>query len=101
MARAHRVLELRDGVGFVHVMLAAPAPLVLPAGLELMVEVGHDLERAPMAIGGLARDRIEPDSAHPRRGPGEGAIDQFLGHAAGLENLRATTPLHGLDAPLA
>ncbi len=100
VARAHRVLELGDGVGVVHVMLAAAAPLVLPAGLKLMVEVGHDPEGAPMAIGGLARDRLEAHSAHARRGPGEVAIDHLLVKPDSLENLRPAIALHGRDAHL-
>src|SRR5262249_901790 len=75
IARAHRVLQLGDAGGIVHVMLATAAPLVLAADLELVIEIGHDLEGAAMAVGGLARDRLEPDTADARRGPGEVAID--------------------------
>ena len=53
-----------------------------------------------MAIGGLARDRLESHSAHARRGPGEVAVDHLPVEADGLENLRPAIALHGRDAHL-
>ena len=54
------MLQLRDGVRVAQVVLAAPAPLVVPAGVELAVEVGGDLEGVLDGARGLARDRSRP-----------------------------------------
>ena len=55
VTRAHRMLQLRDGVRVVHVELAAPAPLVLRRRHRARREIGHRSECAAMTIRGTSR----------------------------------------------
>src|SRR6185312_5462994 len=100
IAGAHRMLELRDGIGVVHVELAATAPLILAARFEFPVEIRRRIERESMAIRRFARNYVKADAAHARSGPAEEAIDDFLVESNSLENLRAPIALDGRDAHL-
>jgi hypothetical protein len=99
-AGAHGVLQQRDGVRVVHVMLAAPPPLILAARLEVAVEVGGDLERVVVAELRLAREHVQADALNARRGPREVALDQIGVEADGLEDLRAPVALERRDPHL-
>src|SRR5579871_4418918 len=75
VARAHRMLKFRNGVGIPHVELAAPAPLILAANVKLAVEVRRNLKGMLMACAGLARDLGKTHAANARGGPGEISVN--------------------------
>ena len=80
VARAHRVLQLRDGVRVVHVELAAPAPLVLAADVEFAVEVGtasRRRSRCRLAVSRAIASRPTPPMRDAR--PGEVLVDHLAG----------------------
>src|SRR5262245_25510673 len=94
------MLKLRNRVRVVHVVFAAPTPLILSTDIEFAIEVGHDLERMVMTVGRLFVDRIQPDAADARRGPGEVLVDYFSAKADRLEDLRAAIALQRRDSHL-
>ena len=99
-ARAHRVLQLRDGVRVVHVVLAAPPPLVLAAHPEVAVERRRDLVGVVVTLLRLAGDDVEPDALDARRRPGEVLVDDLAVEPDGLEDLRAPVAVQRRDAHL-
>ena len=96
------MLQLEDRLGVEEVELALPAPLVLPAHLELAV---GPLRRArlvglPVPRGDLGREHREPDAADAARCAREVLVDERPVEADRLEDLGPRVRRHGRDPHL-
>ena len=94
---ARRMLEVGDAVEGPGMGLAASALAIEAADIERLRLRGV---RRTVTAGGFLRQLGEADAANRRRGAGEIFVDQTLGQADRVENLRAAIGLEGGDAHL-
>ena len=86
---ARAVLQLGDGIGRPHVLLAAYAPGVFPARVEHGRQHRIVAERGFVHADGFFGDLEHADAAHAAGGAGEVLVDRLAVETDGLEQLRA------------
>ena len=97
----HGVLQLRDGLRIVQVILAAGAPVIIAADGQFGLEIGQRAEGVSvLAACASSREHVQPDAFDARRGAGEVLLDQLLVEPDGFEDLRAAIALQRGDAHL-
>ena len=100
LAAAGGVLELLHGLRVEEMQLAVAAPLVLAAGVEIVVVAAARREGADVPRLDFTGDDVEADAADARGGPGEVPVDECLLQADRLEDLRAAVALQRRDPHL-